>query len=97
MLDRGAVAGRIRSISARYGFKVAPSAEVWRLSVGERQKQPFAEKVAVNGDQYTVAFTRDNTLHATAAVFGSHTAAEQYLNDAVGRDGTLSDQLHVLP
>ena len=56
VLDRGAVAGPIRSMSARYSFEVDPSAEVWRLSVGEHQKQPFAEKVAVNGDQYTVAF-----------------------------------------
>ena len=38
VLDRGAVAGRIRAMSARYGFEVDPSAEVWRLSVGERQK-----------------------------------------------------------
>jgi simple sugar transport system ATP-binding protein len=54
-LDRSAVARRIRSMSARYGFEVDPSAEVWRWSVGERQKQPFAEKVAVNDDQCTVA------------------------------------------
>jgi hypothetical protein len=64
---------------------------------GERQNQPVAEKVAVVGDQYTVAYTRDNTLHTATAVFASYTAAEQFLQDAVGRDTTLGDQLHVLP
>ena len=34
VLDRGAVAGRIRSMSALYGFEVDPSAEVWRLVGG---------------------------------------------------------------
>ena len=38
VLDTGAVAGRIRAMSARYGFDIDPAAEVWRLSVGERQK-----------------------------------------------------------
>ena len=37
VLDRGAVAERIRAMSARSGFDVDPAAEVWRLSVGERQ------------------------------------------------------------
>ena len=38
VLDPAAMAGRIRSTSARYGFDVDPRAAVWQLSVGERQK-----------------------------------------------------------
>jgi simple sugar transport system ATP-binding protein len=37
-LDRSEVAERIREISRRYGLDVEPSALVWQLSVGERQK-----------------------------------------------------------
>src|SRR5262245_20025872 len=37
-LDPAALAGRIRSMAARYGFDVDPHAAVWQLSVGERQK-----------------------------------------------------------
>lgn len=33
-----AVSGRIRELSERYGLRVDPSATVWQLSVGERQR-----------------------------------------------------------
>ncbi|MBC8365516.1 MAG: ABC transporter ATP-binding protein [Actinobacteria bacterium] len=37
-LDTGSVAERVRDLSARYGLEVDPSALVWQLSVGERQR-----------------------------------------------------------
>ncbi len=36
--DMPAIARRIEALSQRYGLEVEPSAPVWRLSVGERQK-----------------------------------------------------------
>jgi general nucleoside transport system ATP-binding protein len=38
LLDPSEVAGRIRATSLRYRLDVEPSAPVWQLSVGERQK-----------------------------------------------------------
>ena len=38
LLDTSAVAERIRELSARYGLHVDPSAYVWQLAVGERQR-----------------------------------------------------------
>jgi simple sugar transport system ATP-binding protein len=37
-LDTGGIARRIEATSSRYGLAVDPSAPVWRLSIGERQK-----------------------------------------------------------
>ncbi len=36
--DMGAVAARVAEISEQYGLSVDPSIEVWKLSVGERQR-----------------------------------------------------------
>ncbi len=38
LTDLGAVSDRIREISEQHGLAVDPSVEVWRLSVGERQR-----------------------------------------------------------
>lgn len=38
VVDRGAIARRIEAASARYGLDVDPTAPVWQLSVGERQR-----------------------------------------------------------
>jgi general nucleoside transport system ATP-binding protein len=38
ILDRGEIVRRIETTSRRYGLDVDPSAPVWRLSIGERQK-----------------------------------------------------------
>jgi general nucleoside transport system ATP-binding protein len=38
VLDRRAIAARVETTSAAYGLDVDPTAPVWRLSVGERQR-----------------------------------------------------------
>ncbi len=38
LLDTSEVAERIRELSSRYGLHVDPSAQVWQLAVGERQR-----------------------------------------------------------
>ena len=51
----------------------------------EKKRQPFAEKIAVNGDSYVVAFTKDNTSVSNNAVFASQTEAEQFMADSVAK------------
>jgi hypothetical protein len=63
----------------------------------EKKRQPFAEKIAVNGDSYVVAFTKDNTSVSNNAVFASQTEAEQFMADSVAKDPTLRKQVHVIP
>ena len=66
------------------------------LSV-EKKKQPFADKIAVVGDQYAVAFTKDNTSYAGATVFGSRTEAEQHLSNVLAQNPMLAEHIHVVP
>jgi hypothetical protein len=63
----------------------------------EKKRRPFAEKIAVNGDSYVVAFTKDNTSVSHNAVFASQTEAEQFMADSVAKDPTLRKQVHVIP
>jgi hypothetical protein len=63
----------------------------------EKKKQPFADKIAIAGDAYVVAYTRDNTSVANDAVFASQTEAEQYLAGEVSKTPALRKQLHVIP
>jgi hypothetical protein len=63
----------------------------------EKKRRPFAEKIAVNGDSYVVAFTKDNTSVSHNAVFASQTEAEQFMADSVAKDPTLRKQMHVIP
>jgi hypothetical protein len=63
----------------------------------EKKRQPFAEKIVVNGDSYVVAFTKNNTSVSNNAVFASQTEAEQFMADSVEKDPTLRKQVHVIP
>jgi hypothetical protein len=75
-------------------------ASVARASVSlanEQRLQPFAGKVQVADDLFTIAFQADNRAHATAAAFGSHAEASAYLREAVRLDASLSESLHVIP
>jgi len=63
----------------------------------EKKKQPFAEKIAVNGDSYVVAFTKDNTSAGGSAVFASQTEAEQFMAESVAKDPALRKKVHVIP
>ncbi|MEU1268502.1 DUF6603 domain-containing protein [Streptomyces sp. NPDC005799] len=60
--------------------------------------QPFAEKIDVRGETYTVAHQSDNTVfHADAAVFHSEAGAREYLNDQVAANPSLAGTIHVIP
>lgn len=63
----------------------------------EKKRQPFAEKIAITGDSYVVAFTKDNTSVSNSAVFASHTEAEQFMAESVAKDPALRKQMHVIP
>jgi hypothetical protein len=63
----------------------------------EKRRQPFAEKIAMPGDAYVVAYTRDNRGVGANAVFPSQTEAEQFLQDSVAKNPALRKQLHVIP
>jgi hypothetical protein len=79
-------------------FRAGNAASKSDLSLSlEKRKQPFLEKVDVAGDRYAVAFTKDNKSFTGPTVFLSYAEAEQHLNGAVAKDGTLSEEIHVIP
>jgi hypothetical protein len=61
------------------------------------QLQPFAEKVAVRSEGYTVAFSRDNSAFGSAATFESEAMAVDYLKQQIGANPALGAELHVIP
>ncbi len=63
----------------------------------ERRMQPFATKVAVNDEQFTVAWQADNTPYISTATFGSYAEAQAHLEESIRRDGVLADAIHVIP
>jgi hypothetical protein len=65
--------------------------------VSELRLQPFAEKIAIKPDQFTVAFQADNKRPAGIQVFASFAEAQAHLTVAVVADPGLVDVLHVIP
>jgi hypothetical protein len=63
----------------------------------EKKRRPFASKVAVTDDQFTVAFQSDNRAFAEAATFGSFAEAQAFMAESVARDPALADSIHVIP
>lgn len=63
----------------------------------ERRKQPFAGKVSVGEEQYTVAWQADNRPYTGVATFGSHAEAQSYMADAVRAEPGLAETIHVIP
>jgi hypothetical protein len=63
----------------------------------QKHRQPFAEKVAVPGDHYAVAFRRDNSTVSEQAVFASRTEAEEFLNTKAATDAKFGKNAHVIP
>jgi hypothetical protein len=63
----------------------------------EKRLKPFADKVTVGEDSYTVAFQADNRATSTTATFASFAEAEAHLTAAVRGDPNLADALHVIP
>jgi hypothetical protein len=63
----------------------------------ERRMRPFATRVAVNDEQFTVAWQSDNTPYISTATFGSYAEAQAHLEESVRQDGALADVIHVIP
>jgi hypothetical protein len=63
----------------------------------EKRLKPFAEKVSVREDSYTVAFEADNRAASAAATFTSFAEAEAHLAAVVRADPGLASAVHVIP
>jgi hypothetical protein len=63
----------------------------------EKKKQPFAAKVGVGDEQYTVAWQADNRAYSGSATFGSYAQAQAHLADAISADPSLTETIHVIP
>jgi hypothetical protein len=78
-------------------FLAGSSVTLAEVSMAKRkQYQPFADKVEVQAETYTVAFQSNNQAFA-AASFHSEASAREFMNQQVASDAGLSDQLHVIP
>ena len=80
IIDQAEIAARIRTTSDRYGLDVDPSAPVWRLSVGERQRLEVI-KLLLSDAQVLILDepTRSLAPHEVRGLFQSF--------DALRRDG----------
>jgi hypothetical protein len=62
------------------------------------QLQPFAEKIAVQPETYTVAFQSNNKAFAGDSVsFHSEASARDYMQRQVAADASLANEIHVIP
>ena len=76
----------------------APPISKSPLSLAQEKKhQPFAAKVEVTGEQFTVAHQADNTAVAGVQTFASHAEAMAHVAGAVAADPALADAFHVIP
>jgi hypothetical protein len=79
-------------------FLAGASVSKSSLSQSYQEKlQPFAEKIAVKPDSYVVAFQSTNKMVNTEATFVSQASANDYLQQQIARDPSLSDSMHVIP
>ena len=83
-----------------FNFFLAGNA-VSRSSLSQATKlglQPFAEKIEVTSETYTVAFQSNNKVFAADSMsFHSEASARDYLNRQVSSDASLTDEIHVIP
>ena len=80
ILDRREIVARIRTMSGRYGLDVDPSAPVWQLSVGERQKLEVIKLLLADAQVLILDEpTRSLAPHEVEGLFQSF--------DALRRDG----------
>ncbi|MGQ0604472.1 MAG: hypothetical protein ACT4QE_22555, partial [Anaerolineales bacterium] len=63
----------------------------------EKRLRPFASKVAVSDDQYTVAFQSDNRAYAETTTFTSYAEAQAFMSESVASEPALADSIHVIP
>ena len=62
----------------------------------ERRLQPFADKIAVEDDQFTLAHQANNSAYI-ARTFGSYAEAAAHLDEIVSADPSLADTVQVIP
>lgn len=69
------------------------------LSIANKSKyQPFADKIALADETYTVAFQSTNQAFSQESVtFHSEASAREYMRSRVAEDRTLADVIHVIP
>ncbi|HEX7572725.1 MAG TPA: hypothetical protein VF514_06495, partial [Bacteroidota bacterium] len=63
----------------------------------QRRMQPFAGRIALGEQQYTVAFQSDNRPRSENATFMSYAGASAHLDEATRLDPSLFDTIHVIP
>ena len=61
------------------------------------QLAPYADKVAVGPEGFTIASTHDNTAVAGQATFSSEAMASEYMQRRLDDDPSLAGTMHVLP
>jgi hypothetical protein len=66
-------------------------------AANERFREPFADKVTLPGEAYTVAFQSDNRAFAGGSTFGSFAEAQAHFEATVANDPSLADTIHVIP
>jgi hypothetical protein len=79
-------------------FRAGAAVSRATVSLASKQRmQPFADKVTVAEDQFTVAFQADNRAYTSTATFTSHAEAQAHMADAMRQDPTLTGEIHVIP
>jgi hypothetical protein len=64
----------------------------------EKQKQPFADAVAVGANLFAVVRKQDNMPFANEAIaFTSQASANEYLRDVIAADPALAEELQTIP
>jgi hypothetical protein len=64
----------------------------------KQQLQPFAEKIEIQTETYTVAFQSNNRAFAADSVsFLSEASARDYRNRKIAADTSLAEEIHVIP
>ncbi len=59
--------------------------------------QPFADKMEVKAEGYTVAFQANNKAHTANATFGSEMMAQTYMQEQIAQQPGLKKELHIIP
>lgn len=92
---------RFRGVFSKLFTMLLDGNAVSRAEVSASSKkrlQPFAEKIDVKSETYTVALQSNNTAFAADSIsFHSEASARDYLNRKVAEDASLVDEIHVIP
>jgi hypothetical protein len=68
------------------------------LSASYKKKlEPFADKVDLVREGYSVAFQSNNKAFDQGASFNSELEANTYLNEQIRKNPSMKKQLHIIP